>query len=67
MKMRDKHSKTRIQGWVKDYLDRHDYMKDKDPNQVTSILVYDYLVQNGYKDIAQKLAQTKAIGTDHFE
>ena len=58
MKMRDKHSKTRIQGWVKDYLDRHDYMKDKDPNQVTSILVYDYLVQNGYKDIAQKLAQT---------
>ena len=31
-------------------------MNDKDPNQVTSILVFDYLVQNGYESVAQKLA-----------
>ena len=45
-----------VQSFVKNYFNQHEYMKDKDPNQVTSILVFDYLVQNGYESVALKLA-----------
>ena len=46
----------KIPSFILNYFNQHEYLKDKDPGQVTSILVYDYLDQNGYKDIAQKLA-----------
>ena len=46
----------KIQSFVKNYFNQHEYLKDKDPDQVTSILVYDYLIQNGYEKVAQKLA-----------
>ena len=56
-KMSFENSKKRIQNFVMKYFDRHGYLKNKDPDQVASILVYDYLVQNGYKDVAQNLAK----------
>ena len=46
----------KIQSFVKNYFNQHEYLKNKDPDQVTSILVYDYLIQNGYEKVAQKLA-----------
>ena len=46
----------KIQRFVINYLDQHEYLKDKDPGQVTSILVFDYLMQNGYENVAQKFA-----------
>ena len=46
----------KIQNFIINYFNEHEYMKDKDPGRVTSILVFDYLMQNGYEDVAQKLA-----------